>query len=85
MFLEEKNLKLEIFGRGTAWLDTGTFDSLQEAGSFIKTLENRQGVKIGCPEEVAWLNGWINNNQLENLAKPLIKSGYGKYLIELLN
>ena len=85
MFLEEKTLKLEIFGRGTAWLDTGTFDSLQEAGSFIKTLENRQGVKIGCPEEVAWVNGWINNNQLENLAKPLIKSGYGKYLIELLN
>ena len=66
-------MKLEIFGRGTAWLDTGTFDSLQEAGSFIKTLENRQGVKIGCPEEVAWVNGWINNNQLENLAKPLIK------------
>ena len=84
MFLKEGNLHLELLGRGTAWLDTGTFDSLQEAGEFIKTLENRQGLKIGCPEEIAWLNGWISDNQLENLAKPLIKSGYGKYLLGLL-
>ena len=67
-----------------AWLDTGTFDSLHQAGSFIRTLELRQGLKVGCPEEIAWRKGWINSHQLENLAKPIIKSGYGKYLLELL-
>jgi len=83
-FLKEKKLKLKILGRGTAWLDTGTFDSLHEAGAFIRTIEQRQGFKVGCPEEIAWRKGWINNEELENLSKSLIKSGYGKYLINLL-
>ena len=67
-----------------AWLDTGTIDSLHEASSFIKTLENRQGIKISCPEEIAWRNKWISDESLISLAKPLLKSGYGKYLISLL-
>ena len=67
-----------------AWLDTGTVDSLHEASSFIKTLENRQGIKISCPEEIAWRNGWINDNDLITLAEPLKKSGYGNYLLDLL-
>ena len=84
LYLEENNLNVELFSRGIAWLDTGTVDSLHEASSFIKTLENRQGIKINCPEEIAWRNGWINNESLISLAKPLFKSGYGKYLISLL-
>ena len=84
LYLEEKNLNVELFGRGMAWLDTGTVDSLHEASSFIKTLENRQGIKISCPEEIAWRNKWISNESLISLAKPLFKSGYGKYLISLL-
>jgi glucose-1-phosphate thymidylyltransferase len=68
-----------------AWLDTGTHDSLIEAGQFIQVLEKRQGLKIACPEEVAWRQGWITSSQLETLAKPLIKSGYGKYLMHLIN
>jgi len=72
-------------GRGMAWLDTGTFDSLQEAGAYIRTLEQRQGLKVGCPEEVAWRQGWIDRSQLEKLAQPLLKSGYGRYLLQLLN
>jgi len=83
-FLKEKKLKLKILGRGTAWLDTGTFDSLHEAGSFIRTIEQRQGFKVGCPEEIAWRKGWITNKKLENLSKQLMKSGYGEYLINLL-
>ena len=83
-FLREKKLKLKILGRGTAWLDTGTFDSLHEAGSFIRTIEQRQGFKVGCPEEIAWRKGWITNKELENLSKKLMKSGYGKYLMNLL-
>ena len=83
-FLNEKKLKLKILGRGTAWLDTGTFDSLHEAGSFIRTIEQRQGFKVGCPEEIAWRKGWITNKKLENLSKQLMKSGYGEYLINLL-
>jgi glucose-1-phosphate thymidylyltransferase len=67
-----------------AWLDTGTSDSLHEAGSYIRTLEHRQGLKVGCPEEVAWRLGWIDDDQLERLALPLKKSGYGDYLLRLL-
>ena len=68
-----------------AWLDTGTVDSLHEASSFIKTLENRQGIKIGCPEEIAWREGWINNDKLIKLSQPVIKSGYGNYLLSILS
>ena len=84
MYLAEGLLKVELMGRGMAWLDTGTCDSLHEAGSYIRTLEHRQGLKVGCPEEVAWRQGWISANQLEQLAAPLRKSGYGDYLIKLL-
>ena len=85
LYLTEDRLNVEIFGRGMAWLDTGTFDSLHDASSFIKSIENRQGLKVCCPEEVAWRNGWINNEDLLKLAEPLIKSGYGNYLISLIN
>jgi glucose-1-phosphate thymidylyltransferase len=84
MYLEEKKLSVELMGRGMAWLDTGTFDSLHEAGSYIRTLEQRQGLKVGCPEEVAWRQGWINDEQLEDLSQPLLKSGYGAYLLQML-
>ena len=85
MYLEEGLLKVELMGRGMAWLDTGTCDSLNDAGSYIRTLEHRQGLKVGCPEEVAWRQGWINAGQLEVLAQPLKKSGYGSYLLQLLD
>ena len=84
IYLNEQNLNVEAMGRGIAWLDTGTFDSLNEAGVFIRTIECRQGTKVGSPEEVAWRKGWINNAQLENLAKPLKNSGYGQYLLDLI-
>lgn len=84
IYMRENNIKIELLGRGMAWLDTGTFDSLHEASSYIKALENRQGLKVGCPEEVAWRKGWIDSNQLKTLAKPLLKSGYGEYLLDLL-
>jgi glucose-1-phosphate thymidylyltransferase len=84
MYLEEGALTVELMGRGMAWLDTGTFDSLHEAGAYIRTLEQRQGLKVGCPEEVAWRQGWINDDQLEALAQPLRKSGYGAYLLQML-
>jgi len=83
-FLEEDNLRVEIMGRGTAWLDTGTHDSLLEASQFVQTLEHRQSLKVACPEEVAWRMGWISDEQLKALAEPLAKSGYGGYLFELL-
>ena len=84
-YLKENKLKVELFGRGIAWLDTGTVDSLHEASSFIKTLENRQGIKISCPEEIAWRNGWIKDEELIYLASKLTKSGYGNYLLSLLD
>ena len=84
MYLDEGQLKVELMGRGMAWLDTGTCDSLHEACGYIRTLEHRQGLKVGCPEEVAWRQGWINDEQLECLAQPLRKSGYGTYLLQVL-
>lgn len=84
MYLEEGLLQVELMGRGMAWLDTGTCDSLHEAASYIRTLEHRQGLKVGCPEEVAWRLGWIDAAALEALARPLRKSGYGEYLLQLL-
>jgi glucose-1-phosphate thymidylyltransferase len=83
-YLRQGQLSVEIMGRGYAWLDTGTHDSLMEAGQFIATLENRQGLKVACPEEVAWRNGWIDAAQLEQLAAPMLKNGYGQYLMRLL-
>jgi glucose-1-phosphate thymidylyltransferase len=84
MYLEEGQLRVELMGRGMAWLDTGTCDSLNDAASYIRTLEHRQGLKVGCPEEVAWRQGWIDNEQLNRLAQPLKKSGYGTYLLQML-
>jgi glucose-1-phosphate thymidylyltransferase len=84
MYLEEGQLRVELMGRGMAWLDTGTCDSLNDAASYIRTLEHRQGLKVGCPEEVAWRQGWIGNEQLNRLAQPLKKSGYGTYLLQML-
>jgi len=83
-YLQQNLLQVELMGRGTAWLDTGTCSSLHEASSYIRTLEHRQGLKVGCPEEVAWRQGWINNDQLTALANPLLKSGYGSYLLKIL-
>ena len=84
IYLEEGKLEVELLGRGMAWLDTGTVDSLHEASGYIRTLEYRQGLKVGCPEEVAWRQGWISDHHLTELAKPLLNSGYGKYLSELI-
>ena len=83
-YLEEGHLHVQLMGRGMAWLDTGTCDSLHEASSYIRTLEHRQSLKVGCPEEVAWRMGWISADQLVALAEPLRKSGYGTYLLQLL-
>ena len=84
LYLEQGQLSVEIMGRGYAWLDTGTHDSLLDASQFIATLEQRQGLKIACPEEIAWRNGWIDAAWLERLAQPLAKNGYGQYLQRLL-
>jgi len=82
-YLEDGSLHLEQLGRGFAWLDTGTHESLMEAGNYIETIENRQGLKVCCPEEIAYLNGWIDAEQLLALAAPLAKTGYGQYLQQL--
>lgn len=84
LYLEQKQLHVEIMGRGYAWLDTGTHDSLLEAGQYIATLEKRQGLKVACPEEICYRAGWIDSAQLEKLAQPLIKNGYGQYLRNVL-
>jgi glucose-1-phosphate thymidylyltransferase len=84
LYLQQDNLHVETMGRGYAWLDTGTHDSLLEASQFISTLENRQGLKVASPEEVAYRSGWITSSQLEKLATPLLKNGYGQYLMGLL-
>ncbi|HZH43629.1 MAG TPA: glucose-1-phosphate thymidylyltransferase RfbA [Lysobacter sp.] len=83
-YLDEGSLHLERLGRGYAWLDTGTHQSLLEAATFIETIEARQGLRICCPEEIAWNNGWISDAELERLARPLAKNGYGEYLLSLL-
>jgi len=83
-YLQQGLLHVQLMGRGMAWLDTGTCDSLHEASSYIRTLEHRQSLKVGCPEEVAWRMGWIDASQLQELAAPLRKSGYGDYLMQLL-
>ena len=84
LYLQQGQLNVQLMGRGYAWLDTGTHDSLLEASQFIATLETRQGLKIACPEEIAWRKGWIDAAQLEKLAQPLAKNGYGQYLQRLL-
>ncbi len=83
-YLEQRQLSVQIMQRGYAWLDTGTHDSLLEAGQFIATLERRQGLKIACLEEIAWRHGFIGSEQLQKLAQPLAKNGYGQYLLGLL-
>ena len=84
LYLQQGRLRVEKMGRGTAWLDTGTHDSLLEASQFVQTIEHRQGMKMASPEEVAWRQRWINDAQLRTLAEPLKKSGYGEYLLDLL-
>lgn len=84
IYLERNKLSVAVMNRGTAWLDTGTIDSLMQAGNFVQVIEERQGLKIGCPEEIAYRMGFINHEQLQALATPLLKSGYGKYLLKVL-
>ena len=84
LYLEKSQLNVQLMRRGYAWLDTGTHDSLLEAGQFIATLEQRQGLKVSCPEEIAFRSGWIDAAQLEKLAQPLLKNGYGKYLMQCI-
>ncbi|MGW4124203.1 glucose-1-phosphate thymidylyltransferase RfbA [Nocardia sp. NPDC004711] len=84
-YLEQGRLHVQVLARGTAWLDTGTFDSLLDAANYVRTIEERQGLKIGVPEEVAWRLGFIGDDELTRLAEPLVRSGYGKYLLGLLD
>lgn len=83
-YLKQDKLKVQVMDRGTAWLDTGTFSSMNDASEYIRVIEKRTGLKVGCIEEIAWRNSWISDERLKNLAEPLIKSGYGKYLARLL-
>ena len=83
VYLAQQQLHVEVMGRGYAWLDTGTHDSMLEASLYIATIERRQGLKIACPEEIAFRSGWISQAQLEKLAQPLIKGGYGQYLLNI--
>jgi len=85
MYLKENRLKVELLGRGYAWFDTGTHESLLDAGNFIRTIEKRTGLKIACIEEIAYQNGWINKKDIQKLAKPLKKTGYGEYLLKILD
>jgi len=85
MYLNKGNLNVELLGRGFAWLDTGTHESLHEASSFVQTIENVQGLKVACLEEIAWRNGWLSVGQLAELAKPMMKNNYGQYLARLAN
>ncbi len=84
-YMQQGQLNVEIMGRGMAWLDTGTHESLLDAAQFIQTLESRQGLKVACPEEIAWRAGWIDDGQLQKLAEPLAKNRYGQYLMELMS
>jgi glucose-1-phosphate thymidylyltransferase len=84
-YLRAGSLTVTVLERGTAWLDTGTFRSLQDAGEFVRVMEDRTGTKVGCVEEIAWRNGWITSEELVELASPLLKSGYGEYLMRLAN
>jgi glucose-1-phosphate thymidylyltransferase len=84
-YLRQGRLKVELLDRGTAWLDTGTFTSLMQAGQYVQVIEERQGLRIGCIEEVAWKKGFITDEQLRTLARPLVKSGYGEYLLKLVD
>jgi glucose-1-phosphate thymidylyltransferase len=84
MYLEQGNLNVQLLGRGFAWLDTGTHESLHEASSFVQTIENVQGLKVACLEEIAWRNGWLAKEQLLAIAKPMQKNDYGRYLSELV-
>ena len=84
VYMERGTLNVELLGRGFAWLDTGTHDSLLDAAQFVETIEKRQGYKIACLEEIAWRNGWLTAEQVNELAKPVAKNGYGCYLLELL-
>ena len=84
MYLDESSLSMERLGRGYAWLDTGTFRSLLDASNYIETIEMRQGLRVACPEEIAWRKGWIDDDQLRDLAEPIYRSGYGEYLLKLI-